>query len=91
MTNTFHHTSSPAHHAWQAGDVVRLGTFAFADATILGFNDDGRARLARPYVYATSTGTTAPTPLTGVEIIDQVNLTLIGAGYTKVCSNRVLP
>jgi hypothetical protein len=90
VSNTFHHARSPKHHAWEAGDVVRLGDYAFADATILGFNDDGYARLARPYVYATGTGSTCTTPLTGVEIIDQLDLTRFGAGYTKVAIGRVL-
>lgn len=84
---TYHNTSTPAHHAWQAGDVVRLGDYPFADAVILGFNDEGYARLARPYVYASSAGTTCATALTGVEMIDMINLTRFA--FTKVCSGRV--
>lgn len=57
---------------FHAGDVVRSrlmdGNFsAFCDAVLLGFTEDGYAKLARPYVYASSVGTVGPTVLTGVE------------------------
>lgn len=85
--STYHHDSSPTHHAWKAGDVVRLGSWPFADATVLGFNDDGYAKLARPYVYASSVGS-VPSPLTGVEIMDMVDL--VRSGYECVDHGRIV-
>lgn len=52
-----------------AGDVIRLFDGPFGDGVILGFNDISEARVARPYVYASSTGTTGPVGLTGVEYV----------------------
>ena len=72
-----------------AGDVVRLTvseTSAFSDCVIMGFSycceeciaagftDDAVARLARPYIYASSVGTTCSTPLLGYETIDYVRV-----------------
>jgi hypothetical protein len=57
MSNTFHLTEWGA---LKAGDVIRVwppGT-AFGDAVILGFDVDGNAKVSRPYVYASSVGTT---------------------------------
>lgn len=54
-------------HGRKAGDVIRCGTYAFADCVILGFNEAGDAKLARPYTFASGVGTTGPTALTGVE------------------------
>jgi hypothetical protein len=52
-----------------AGDVVRMKSWGgFADATILGFDGNGNARVARPYLYASGVGTTCPTSLVGVEM-----------------------
>lgn len=51
-----------------AGDVVRMNDFgAFADSVILGFDGEGLAKVSRPYVYASSVGTTGPVPLIGTE------------------------
>lgn len=68
---------------WRAGDVIRRNTLsvahalgvpvqhlAFSDAVILGFNNEGVVRISRPYVYASSVGTTGPTPLLGCEDIN---------------------
>lgn len=52
---------------YKAGDLIRLGNWPFADAVILGFDDDGYAELHRPYIYASSVGTTGPSPLLGHE------------------------
>lgn len=55
--------------SFKAGDVLRLFDGPFADAVILGFNDEGEMKVARPYAYVSSAGTTGPVPLTGVEIV----------------------
>lgn len=52
---------------YHAGDVVRLGEWPFADAVVLGFDDDDNALTERPYAYASSVGTTGPVVLTGHE------------------------
>lgn len=55
----------------KAGDVVRLESAngsAFMDAVILGFDAKGNVKLARPYVYASSVGTTGPVSLVGTEV-----------------------
>ncbi len=84
---SYHNTTSPQAHVWEAGDVVRInGESPFMDAVVLGFNDKGYAKLARPYVYASSVGTTGPTALAGVEYIEMVDLTR--ANWTKVASSR---
>ena len=70
---SFHHTkwwldkAKVDKPSYCAGDVIRLGDWAFADAVILGFNNDGDALLHRPYLYAGSIGTTGPVPLLGSE------------------------
>lgn len=64
MGDTFHIEEA---HGRKAGDVVRAGSDAFMDCVILGFNEAGDAKLARPYAYVSGVGTTAPTVLTGVE------------------------
>lgn len=85
---TYHNTNAPAHHAWEAGDVVRLGDWSFADAVILGFNNEGRALLARPYLYASGVGSTGPTAMTGVELVDDMDLTR--GHYKKLDSGRTV-
>ena len=52
----------------KAGDVLRVFDGPFGDAVILGFNDAGDAKMARPYAYAHTVGTTGSTPLVGTEI-----------------------
>lgn len=52
-----------------AGDVIRLFDGPFGDAVILGFNDINEALVSRPYAYASCTGTTGPTVLTGAETL----------------------
>lgn len=63
-----------------AGDTIRFGGGGpFADGLILGFNERGEARIARPYVFVSGVGTTGPTPLTGVEIVNCVSQTTLAA------------
>lgn len=56
---------------------------------IVGFKTDFWVRLARPYCYASSTGTTSPSPLTGCEIFEVTTkqfverFTHLSQGYTK--------
>ena len=75
---------------FEAGDVIRMvGRTAvpFSDQVILGFNEDSRCtwwcKLARPYVYASLTGTTCPTPLMGCETYVIAASALI-TGYERV-------
>lgn len=69
--DTFHVTSvTVGEQTLNAGDVVRLMSMhqsAFCDAVILGFSPQGNAKIARPYVYASSVGTTCANPLLGCE------------------------
>jgi len=51
-----------------AGDVLRMFDGPFGDAIILGFNAAGDAKMARPYAYAHTVGTTSPAPLIGTEV-----------------------
>ncbi len=62
---SFHLTQSGFH---RAGDVVRVFDGAFGDAVILGFNDQGDAKVSRPYAYVSCAGTTGPNPLLGSEV-----------------------
>jgi len=72
---SFHHESHLLHDCperghgmtLRAGDVIRVFDGPFGDAVILGFNDEGIAKVSRPYVYAHGIGTTGPTPLLGAE------------------------
>jgi len=41
---------------------------AFNTAVVLGFDEEGNMLVARPYAYASSTGTTYPTPLIWAEV-----------------------
>lgn len=68
---TYHRTETTVEgRSYRAGDVVRLFDGAFGDAVVLGFDGGGSyAKLARPYAYASSVGTTGPTVLVGTEII----------------------
>lgn len=89
---SFHRTESAIPgHSLKAGDVLRLFDGPFADAVILGFNDIQEARLARPYLYAGSAGTTGPVALTGVEYINYTpaNLAHVIATYGKQGEGKV--
>lgn len=63
---------------YQAGDVIRIfadSNDPFSDCIILGFSQpdkhgDVYVKLARPYAYASSIGTTGPTVLTGAEVFE---------------------
>jgi len=74
---------------FKRGDVVRMTpTYnAFSDCVILGFNEAGYAKMARPYLYASHIGNT---PLTGVETIAMVSIASLEAHYTKVGDGRVI-
>ena len=79
---------------FKAGDIVRMNNWndGFADSVILGFTDNSepaRAKLARPYLYATSVGICA-TPLVGYEIISYVSIESLRVFYTKVGNGRVI-
>lgn len=77
---------------FKAGDVVRMNDWinGFADAVILGFDKDGNSKLARPYLYASSVGTTGPSALTGHEIIDRVTPQRLGEFWTKIGTGRIV-
>ena len=65
---SFHNeTSDKSGTVLKAGDVIRVLDGPFGDAVILGFDDEGSARMSRPYAYASNVGTTGPTPLLGTE------------------------
>jgi len=68
ITTDYHtlHKGCPLH----AGDVIRVFDGPFCDAVILGFDEKGNAKLCRPYVYATGTGTTGPHGLLGSEVFE---------------------
>ena len=66
--NTFDYHTLFEGYPIRVGDVLRVFDGPFGDAVILGFDDDGNAKLARPYVYAHGAGTVGPTPLVGTEI-----------------------
>jgi hypothetical protein len=52
----------------KAGDVYRMNNWgAFGDCVILGFDGKGNVKVSRPYLYASSVGTTCATPLLGCE------------------------
>ncbi len=70
MSDTFHNTTSAASGTvLSAGDVIRVFDGPYGDGTILGFNDAGEAKVARPYAYASGVGTTGPRALLGHEDI----------------------
>ena len=69
MTSFHHETIQIEGKPVSAGDVLRLFDGPFGDGVILGFNDTDVAKVARPYVYAGSVGTTGPVALTGTEYI----------------------
>lgn len=76
---------------FETGDVVRSATgYAFSDAVIAGFDNEGNARLLRPYLYASNVGTTGATGLTGFETIDRVNPTSLAKFWTKVDAGRIV-
>lgn len=56
----------------KAGDVYAMNEFgAFSHAVILGFDESGdNCKVSRPYCFASSTGTTGPTPLMGAETFE---------------------
>jgi hypothetical protein len=57
-------------HTLRAGHPVRVFAHGepFGTAIILGFSKEGDAQLARPYAFASSMGTTCPTPLVWAEV-----------------------
>lgn len=72
MRDSYHFTEwklfPDAQQTLHAGDVVRMNSWgAFPDCVILGFNDQGDAKVSRPYAYTSSVGTTSPTVLLGTE------------------------
>lgn len=76
MSDTYQYTEwTDGAVTLKAGDIIRSKVtgkpWAFMDTLILGFTASNgniaMALLARPYVYASSVGTTGPTVLTGVE------------------------
>jgi hypothetical protein len=89
MTDSFHKADvvhvAPGVHL-HPGDVIRLNSWgAFGDCVILGFNEQGEARVSRPYAYATGIGTTGPTLLQGAETFN-LPVALIVSHY-KVIEN----
>lgn len=59
----------------RVGETFRIFEGSYGTATVLGIaprdtHGDVYVRLARPYCYAAGSGTTAPTPLIGVEVFD---------------------
>lgn len=83
----YHHKVRRLYHKWEAGDVVRVFDGPFGDAVVLGFNDEGRALLARPYAYSSLAGTTCASVLLGSERMEYVDL--VRAGYKKVDTGRI--
>ena len=57
-------------HTLQAGDTLRVlgDDAAFNTAVVRGFDKEGNMLVARPYAYASSTGTMCPTPLVWAEV-----------------------
>ena len=54
---------------YNAGDLWQAWEGAWGTHLILGFTADGKeVKLARPYAYASSVGSTGPTVLSGVEV-----------------------
>lgn len=68
--DTFHHiTHAASGTVLAAGDIIRIFDGPFGDSIILGFRNDGEAKVSRPYAYASSVGTTGPTVLLGAETL----------------------
>jgi hypothetical protein len=62
----------------RVGDVWRMSSvLGFSSCVIRGFNIRDEVMVARPYAYASLTGTACPSPLTGVEIISTLQLSNI--------------
>ena len=74
---------------YKAGDVVRMNDFTpFGDAVILGFDAaHAIAKVARPYAYASLTGTTAANHLLGAEVFS-IAVDHIRKHWKKVDSGR---
>lgn len=73
----------------RAGDVWSMNSWgAFADVLILGFSADGETKVARPYAYASSTGTTGPVALLGMEVYT-LPVTHIVENFTKKGDGRL--
>jgi hypothetical protein len=56
----------------KAGHLIRpfgAESDGFSTMIILGFSDEGNAKVARPYAYASCVGTTGPTVLVGSETL----------------------
>lgn len=74
-----------------AGDVIRLSGMeksAFHDAVILGFCAQGWAKISRPYVYASLTGTLCAGPLLGCETFT-VSIKSILEHDTRIDKGRI--
>lgn len=78
--------------SWQAGDVARNKNkdmlSPFSDHVILGFSEDGQARVSRPYLYASGVGTTGPTPLLGCETYE-LSVNALTEYYEKIGRGRI--
>lgn len=93
MSGGFHNTQSAVPGLTiNAGDVIRLFDGPFGDAVILGFNDIFEAKVSRPYVYASSVGTTGPVALTGVETLTltPANLAACLAKWPRLQEGKVV-
>jgi len=86
MKDTYHLTEATLTHpdgtkvVLQAGHVIRPFNGPgepFMDMIVLGFSEDGNAKVARPYCYVSGAGTTGPTVLTGHEELT-VSLSKLG-------------
>lgn len=88
---TSRHFALEASGSWQAGDVVRNKNqdmlYPFSDHVILGFSEDGQARVSRPYLYASGVGTTGPIPLLGCETYE-LSVNALTACYDKIGRGR---
>ena len=82
-----------------AGDVwqPKRVTFGYRAFTVLGIAEAKtececwyEVQVARPYVYASSTGTTAPVPLMGCEVYAITAESLV-KNYDRVQNNMTVP
>lgn len=76
---------------WKVGDMARNKNkdmlYPFSDHVILGFSEDGYAKVSRPYVYASGIGTTCPTPLLGCETYE-LSVNALTTCYDKIGRGR---
>ena len=68
-----YHGDTSACGQFHKGDVLRLFNGPFSDGVILGFDESGSFKVARPYVYASEVGSA---PLIGTEMIEYPPTTL---------------